>query len=581
MLEILGIVLLINKNKANALARGKKPGLYMALTLILWLGMEFLGGFIGGLLELDTATYFLALALGLTGGLISYIIAKSGGKGNYISPTQAILQALAVKGQPLASAVRIDLVREPSVVGMVTQWKCKLNGNLIGSLGNGKTLTGMTRQKQNVLQVTDPYGNEMPALIFEVQEGARAEIHFKINRFILERSQGITLIGQAALDALIGAAETQTAAFCLNCGQPLYQDGKFCMACGTPRYEPAPARPAITAQALGAGSVQPPRSVSSGKPIRCIWALLWISAAWLADALIRMAYTKTPFFLVSAQPVTSFLISAITAAGFFLLTRRGAGYKIGGAALLLSRLMILLPARVLLTNQIPLHMAVVSVLRHEGTGFFIAFILVLILSLLFSKTMSKTKTILIGWLAAVILFIPGLFRLIRYFLRTARLHPIHEILVRDPSIVPQLINNAVQMIFIGLTVTVFLYLSEETVKRIKLPVWGMVWCILCSLSMAGCIIFSFHPHLRMYFAVNRIFAAAALAGYLLLIAGRKNGWYVVLLTMLFFTMIQLSVSLPLVFRGNMDYLPQLLSSLLGCLNPLITWLAVRNAKAGA
>ena len=47
MLEILFIIFLSNKNKANAISRGRKPGMFIGLTIGLWFGLEFLGAFIG------------------------------------------------------------------------------------------------------------------------------------------------------------------------------------------------------------------------------------------------------------------------------------------------------------------------------------------------------------------------------------------------------------------------------------------------------------------------------------------------------------------------------------------------------
>ena len=77
MLEILFLIFLCRKNAANAVMLGRKPGGFIALTLCLWVGMEFLGGFIGGLADLGTGTYLLALLLAALGGLGSYLAAKN------------------------------------------------------------------------------------------------------------------------------------------------------------------------------------------------------------------------------------------------------------------------------------------------------------------------------------------------------------------------------------------------------------------------------------------------------------------------------------------------------------------------
>ena len=77
MLEILFIIYLCKKNAAAAVERGRKPGGFIALTVLLWVGMEFLGGFIGGLADLGTGTDLLALGMAVAGGVISGVIAKN------------------------------------------------------------------------------------------------------------------------------------------------------------------------------------------------------------------------------------------------------------------------------------------------------------------------------------------------------------------------------------------------------------------------------------------------------------------------------------------------------------------------
>ena len=86
MLEIILIVLFCKKNAENAAARGRKAGGFVALTIALWLGMEFLGGFIGGFLGLGFGTYLLAIVMALLGGYISYRITKNCKPGDLINP---------------------------------------------------------------------------------------------------------------------------------------------------------------------------------------------------------------------------------------------------------------------------------------------------------------------------------------------------------------------------------------------------------------------------------------------------------------------------------------------------------------
>lgn len=76
MLEIIGLVLLCNVNSKNAAARGQSGGKYVAFTILLWVGMEFLGALIGGLAGLGAGAYILALLFAAGGAVASYFIAK-------------------------------------------------------------------------------------------------------------------------------------------------------------------------------------------------------------------------------------------------------------------------------------------------------------------------------------------------------------------------------------------------------------------------------------------------------------------------------------------------------------------------
>ena len=86
MLEIFGIVSLCKLNRRNAIARGRRPGLFIALTIILWVGMELLGFFVGSFLEIEYGSVFIAYGFAGLGALGSFLIAKFAPKGNYVDP---------------------------------------------------------------------------------------------------------------------------------------------------------------------------------------------------------------------------------------------------------------------------------------------------------------------------------------------------------------------------------------------------------------------------------------------------------------------------------------------------------------
>ena len=92
MLEIFGIIALCKLNKKNAIARGRRPGGYIALTISLWVGLEILGAFVAGIYsgitgnELGYGYLFFAYGFAGIGALISFLCAKFGPKGDYVDP---------------------------------------------------------------------------------------------------------------------------------------------------------------------------------------------------------------------------------------------------------------------------------------------------------------------------------------------------------------------------------------------------------------------------------------------------------------------------------------------------------------
>ncbi len=93
MLEIFGIIALCKLNRQNAIARGRRPGGFVALTIILWVGLEFIGMVAGFILLGDKSEYLpyaVALPCAGLGALISFLCAKFGPRGNYVAPTTQV-----------------------------------------------------------------------------------------------------------------------------------------------------------------------------------------------------------------------------------------------------------------------------------------------------------------------------------------------------------------------------------------------------------------------------------------------------------------------------------------------------------
>lgn len=77
MLEIIAIVMLGSKIKKIVKAKGLNPARYILIMVVLWIGCEFAGGFIGGLImgPAVLAVYPFAIAGAALGGYLGYRIA--------------------------------------------------------------------------------------------------------------------------------------------------------------------------------------------------------------------------------------------------------------------------------------------------------------------------------------------------------------------------------------------------------------------------------------------------------------------------------------------------------------------------
>ena len=112
MLEIWLIMLLCKSVKNNAIERGRKPGGFIALAVVLWIIPEIVGLIIGYSLELEYATFLIAYGLVGIGAAISYNVAKHCKKGDYVTPTEQIIRQFTEYYEPLPIETNITIPRE-------------------------------------------------------------------------------------------------------------------------------------------------------------------------------------------------------------------------------------------------------------------------------------------------------------------------------------------------------------------------------------------------------------------------------------------------------------------------------------
>ena len=199
MLEIWLAFTLCKSIKNNALARGRKPGGFIALAIVLWVVLEITGFIIGAYFELGYGTFIIAYGLVGIGAAISYNVAKHCKKGDYVTPQEQLIRQFTEYYEPLAVTQEILITREKAFAGSAAKYEMILNGKSIGFVANGDTLHGFTDQRQNVLVARVNGGNDIPPFVFQVADGMGTDIHFGAGRFIPEHSSGIVAYGQAVV----------------------------------------------------------------------------------------------------------------------------------------------------------------------------------------------------------------------------------------------------------------------------------------------------------------------------------------------------------------------------------------------
>ena len=227
-------MLLVKGVKNNAVKRGRKPGGFIALAIILWVVLEIIGFIIGAYLELGYGSLLIAYGLVGIGALISYNVSKHCKEGDYVAPNELTIRQFTEYYEPLPAEQPVTITRDKAFAGAGVKYEISLNGKLVGNIANGDTLHGFTDQRQNVLTARLNGGDEFPPFVFQVADGCPADIHFVSGRFIPERSTGIVAYGQAVMinpqlakARYVPVADTQQVA-------PLYAPAQGVPAYGTP-----------------------------------------------------------------------------------------------------------------------------------------------------------------------------------------------------------------------------------------------------------------------------------------------------------------------------------------------------------
>ena len=149
-----------------------------------------------------------------------------------------------------------------------------------------------------------------------------------------------------------------------------------------------------------------------------------------------------------------------------------------------------------------------------------------------------------------------------------------------------IISGTLLAVMLLLTPPALFALCTMKSKTIRLSGWGKAWCWLCLLGMLGatvmCILTIARVMSSRMYSTQLILSVVALVGFIMLLAKKRAGWYVILFTAFTILISQFASSFNAVIQGASAYSSLMVGALAGSLNPLITWLSIRSGlKAGS
>jgi len=326
-------------------------------------------------------------------------------------------------------------------------------------------------------------------------------------------------------------------------------------------------------------------------PRRAVWAALALTVGWFLLAVIQSSFGLK---LLSSSSAYVCLSAALLGVAVYLMTQTGLKWKLIGAVLgLVSALLLASSEFVAYRFQVlgvKLRLSLLfsfrdpNYMRTLGSTA-LAVLLCLAAVLLYSalrKDRSQNRERLCGGIAGVIYLAVRLLSRLRLLLSLLSHPGVTTRQVLSQQIVPAL-TAALAIFLVCMAVHA---LSRMPQTRVKLRGLGLVWAWL---ALAGAV-FTLFLVLRVgavsprvagirvtgVYAHQLILGLSALIGYALLLFKKRVGLYFILLGVGLMLEAQLVSALSILGPG--PGLNMLLSTLLGALNPLFAWLAVRAGE---
>lgn len=211
----------------------------------------------------------------------------------------------------------------------------------------------------------------------------------------------------------------------------------------------------------------------------------------------------------------------------------------------------------------------------------LAFVALTIGSALFAWTLLKKKEErarfrLTAWIAAAMYALCGIVSwVVQYGLRMGAGQ------LPFPAVLSMLIGFAGDSIILYLSIRGTDSLCKSEKSHVELfgigKVWAWIAAVAMALSIAVVFATAFGSMSAMSYTASLLLAIAGATGYILLLCKRRVGLLFILSAAVLVLGGQLSGSLSALFYGNGRYSALLFGSILGAVNPLFAWLAVRTA----
>lgn len=375
--------------------------------------------------------------------------------------------------------------------------------------------------------------------------------------------------------------------FCLNCGAPLAPDQMFCANCGTKRFiPPVEAVPTPYPGMPGVGYFQPPAPVPMppANHMRAVWAAVIFAASWIMLLLFQGFFGKRMLF---SADTTWFIVAALLAAGTYLLVQQGTKYKLLGAAagLIATVFSASTGLAVTLNSQKVGAFSVWDTLNFTAPQYMSLFLRSLLfvaltlgaaflVGLLMRKKGEKSRALGAAGAAGVVYALSSLIAWIVQYARViARIDAASLF-----SVLLGFLSDSIVLFFV---VWILHSLCHTRAGRIRLFGLGKGWAILATVGMAASIAMSFGIAFKALggfaYTASLLLAVAGTVGYIMLLAGRRMGLYVIVLAAVVVLGGQFFGSLSALIYGVHTYTTLFFGSIGGGLNPLFAWLAVRQA----